>query len=191
MKTQYSLRTLGSVLFSLVLLTGSASAAPTAIHGDVKGPDGRPVKGAEVTIERKGGKVWSNTMRTDRDGRFNFQYLEVGAYNLRVNANGLAPTAAQDVRTKMDAAIGVTFNLKKQTGTAAAAPAVKKAKHMVWMPPETGSNLGGRWVEVPDTTGQAGPSMNNLTRAGGGALQGMQGGPGGSGGSNTSGGGSR
>ncbi len=185
-------RKMGSALLGLTLLTGSALAAPTAIHGDVKGPDGRPVKGAEVTIERKGGKAWSNTMRTDRDGRFNFQYLEVGAYNLRVSANGLASTSAQDVRTKMDAAIGVTFNLKKQTGAATAGPAVtKKAKHMVWMPPETGSNLGGRWVEVDDTTAQAGPSMNNLTRASGGAIKGMQGGPGGSGGSNTSGGGSR
>jgi hypothetical protein len=186
-------RKIGSVLFGLVLLTGSAWAAgPTTIQGDVKGPDGRAVKGAEVTIERKGGKPWSDTMKTDRDGRYVFKYLEVGAYNLRVSANGLASTAAQDVRAKMDRAITVTFNLKKQTGTAAAGPAVtKKAKHMVWMPAETGSNLGGRWVEVNDTTAAAGPSMNNLTRASGDAIKGMQGGPGGNGGSNSGQGGGR
>jgi hypothetical protein len=181
---------MGSVLLGLVLLSGSAWAGVTTIQGDVKGPDGKPVNGAVVTIERKGGKAWTNFMKTDHEGRFVFKYLDVGAYNLRVSANGLAATAAEDVRAKMDAAITVTFNLKKQTGAAAAGPVVKKkAKHMVWMPAETGSNLGGRWVEVDDKTAEAGPSMNNLQRGNGNSVIGMQGGHGGAGGTNVSGGG--
>lgn len=185
-------RRIGSVLFGLALLTASAWAGPSTIQGEVKGPDGKAVKGAEVTMAPKGAKTATNSVKTDSQGRFAFKSVDVGSYNLQVSAKGLASTTAEDVRTRAGGAIGVNFILKTQTGTAAAGPAAKqKAKHMVWMPAETGSNLGGRWVEVSDTTGQAGPSVNNLQRGSGSAITGMQGGPGGSGGSNTGSGGGR
>jgi hypothetical protein len=47
--------------------------------------------------------------------------------------------------------------------------AEKKGKHMVWMPPTTGSHTGGRWVEVPD--GAAEPGALNVKRANAEQLQ--------------------
>ena len=169
-------RKLGSALLGLVLLSGSAWAGPTTIKGEVKGPDGRPVKGAEVMIERNGAKGPSNSMKTDSQGRYVFTYLDPGTYNVQASANGLAATGAENVMPKPDSAISVNFMLKKQTGTVPATAQVKKkAKHMVWMPPETGSNLGGRWVEVDE----AGLSVNNVQRHSGKSILAMQGGHGG------------
>jgi hypothetical protein len=50
--------------------------------------------------------------------------------------------------------------------TACAGPsaAVKSGKHMVWVPSNTGSHIGGRWVEV-DETGSAGTAALNVERA--------------------------
>jgi hypothetical protein len=45
----------------------------------------------------------------------------------------------------------------------------KKKKHMVWMPPATGSHTGGRWVEVPD--GASEPGALNVKRANAEQLQ--------------------
>ena len=40
---------------------------------------------------------------------------------------------------------------------------------MVWVPPSTGSHMGGRWVEVPD--GAAEPGALNVKRANAEQLQ--------------------
>ena len=43
----------------------------------------------------------------------------------------------------------LNFDLKPSSASQASA-ATKKGKHMVWMPPATGSHTGGRWVEVDE-----------------------------------------
>jgi len=53
----------------------------------------------------------------------------------------------------------LNFDLKPGS-TSQASGSAKKTKHMVWMPPRTGTHLGGRWVEVDDNgSGQPG-SLN-------------------------------
>jgi hypothetical protein len=164
-------RTLGSVLFSLVLLSGSAWAAPLTIQGDVKGPDGKPVPSAEVRIQRAGNKVFGGTLKTDAQGRYLFKDLALGTYILRASANGMATTSVENVLTRADGAVRVDFNLKKQTGAASAGAAKKKATHMVYVPPETGSNLGGRWVEVDDGDNTA--AASRTSHASGASIRGM------------------
>ena len=175
-------RTLGSALVSLVLLGGSAWAASSVIQGDVKGPDGKAVKNAEVLIQRTDNKVFGGTLKTDAQGRYVFKDLKLGTYMLRASANGMAATSVENVLTRSEGAVRVNFDLKKQTGTASAAPAKKKATHMVFCPPVTGTNMGGRWVEVTDGDNTEGASR--VSRAGGATVKGMQstGRPSGSGG---------
>jgi len=169
-------RTLGSVLFSLVLLSGSAWAASLTIQGDVKGPDGKPVPSAEVRIQRTDNKIFGGTLKTDAQGRFVFKNLAMGTYMLRASANGMAATSVDNVLTRAEGAVRVNFNLKKQTGAASATPSKKKATHMVFVPAETGSNMGGRWVEVPD--GDSTVNASRTSKASGAAIRGMTNGSG-------------
>ena len=58
----------GSVLLGLVLISGSAWAAISAIEGTVKDPKGQPVKGADIRIEAKDGSKLLKTVKTDASG---------------------------------------------------------------------------------------------------------------------------
>lgn len=142
-------RKLASLLTALICISASAWAASSVVQGEVKGPDGKALSGADVRLQRKGDKT-AKVTKTDPRGRYAFKDLQLGSYDLTASANGMAATAAQNVGTSDRGAVSVNFNLKNQTGTAAAAAPKKKAKKMVWMEPEMGSHLGGRWVEAND-----------------------------------------
>jgi hypothetical protein len=154
-----SSRIIGSVFLGLILVAGTVGAATSTIQGDVKGPDGKPIQGAQVTIARKDAKGSVGSVKTDSKGRYVLKDLALGAYNISVNANGMAATTATDVKSRTDGVLRLDFNLKRQAGTAEAATPdkKKKVKRMVWVPGKTGSNLGGGWAEVEegDNTSQA------------------------------------
>jgi hypothetical protein len=77
----------------------------------------------------------------------------------------------------------VDFNLKTQTGNAQNAQATKpKAKQMVWVPATTGTNIGGRWVEVDGGAAAAADGYERVERKSAAALGSMQGNSGGTGG---------
>ena len=65
-------------------------------------------------------------------------------------------------KTKADQVTQLNFD-PKPLPAAQVNAAEKKGKHMVWVPPSTGSHMGGRWVEVPD--GAAEPGALNVQRA--------------------------
>jgi hypothetical protein len=169
-------RIIGSVMFGLVLLTGSAWAASPTIQGDVIGPGGKPLAGAEVKVERKDAKAPIITVKTDRKGQYVARDLAVGSYAITVSAAGMATTAATNVKPKFEGMVRVNFVLQAQTGTAqAGTPVKKKAKHMVWMAAQTGTNIGGRWVEVDDS-GNVEGAADGVQRNSGAALLKAQGG---------------
>jgi hypothetical protein len=68
----------------------------------------------------------------------------------------------------IDQATQLNFDLKP-VAAGQASTEQKKKKHMVWMPPSTGSHTGGRWVEVPD--GAAEPGTLNVKKASAEELQ--------------------
>ena len=76
--------------------------------------------------------------------------------------------AIGNTKTKSDQATQLNFDLKPAAASQASAGA-KKGKHMVWMPPATGSHTGGRWVEVPD--GASEPGSLNVKKASAEELQ--------------------
>jgi hypothetical protein len=151
-----------------VLCVASAWAGPSSIQGIVKDARGQPIRGADVRIESKDGKQLFNTVKTDAKGRYISQGLAPGVYRVSLLVNGAVKASITNTKTKSDQATQLNFDLRP-VPTAQVAAAEKKGKHMVWVPPSTGSHMGGRWVEVPD--GAAEPGTLNVKRASAEELQ--------------------
>lgn len=167
-------RNIGLALSALLLITGTAWSA--GIQGEVRGPDGKPIAGAEVRLDRVDKKSGPNIVKTDHQGQYTFTNVDVGTYKLVAAAKDMATTASDKVKARAEGPVRVDFSLKKQT--VAAAP--KKKTHKVWVHADTGSNIGGKWVDVEDdattapTTTSTQPGANNLTRGGNAMIRGAQ-----------------
>lgn len=155
-------RSLQMAFIGLFLCVATAWAGPASIQGIVKDAKGQPIKNADVRIESRDGKQVLNTTKTDAKGRYISQGLQPGVYRVSLVVNGAVKASITNTKAKADAATQLNFDLRPLP--AAQVNAVeKKGKHMVWMPPTTGSHTGGRWVEVPD--GAAEPGALNVQRA--------------------------
>jgi hypothetical protein len=144
----------------LFLCVASAWAGPSAIQGIVKDAKGRPIKGADVRIESRDGRKLFSTVKTDGNGRYVSQGLVAGVYRVSLIVNGSTKASIANTATKADQSTQLNFDLKPATASQASA-GQKKGKHMVWMPPTTGSHTGGRWVEV-DENGTSGAGALNV-----------------------------
>jgi hypothetical protein len=151
----------------LVLCAVNAWAGPVSIQGIVKDAKGQPIKGADVRVESRDGKQVFSTVKTDGKGRYISEGLQAGVYRVALIVNG-AVKASIGTKTKPDQATQLNFDLKP-VAAGQASTEQKKGKHMVWVPPSTGSHMGGRWVEVPD--GAAEPGTLNVKRANAEQLQ--------------------
>jgi hypothetical protein len=151
-----------------VLCVASAWAGPASIQGIVKDAQGKPIKGADVRIESRDGKQLFNTAKTDTQGRYISQGLQPGVYRVSLVVNGAVKAAIGNTKTKSDQVTQLNFDLKP-VAAGQASTEQKKGKHMVWMPPSTGSHTGGRWVEVPD--GATEPGALNVKRVSAEQLQ--------------------
>jgi hypothetical protein len=142
-----TLRRITLLVFGLVFLSATAWAGTPGFQGNVKGPDGKALKGVEVRIQPKGSKTFSGSAKTDQGGRFAFKDLAMGEYTVTVAANGMATATIEHLKTRSDGAVAVDFKMQKQVGSAQAAPAAVK-KRRVWVQ-ETGSHLG-HWEDVDE-----------------------------------------
>jgi len=136
-------------LIGLVLSVATAWAGPSAIQGVVKDAKGQAIKGADVQIASKDGKQQFNTVKTDAKGRYISESLPVGIYRVTLVVNGAVKASITNTKAKADQTTQLNFDLKPVPAAQTSA-GQKKGKHMVWMPPTTGSHTGGRWVEVDD-----------------------------------------
>jgi hypothetical protein len=146
------------LVFSIV----SVLAGPSSIQGLVKDPKGKPIKGADVRIESRDGKTLFKTVKTDGSGRYVSDGLSAGVYRVTLMVNGAVKASIMNTKTKADRATQLNFDLKPVSASQASAPA-KSGKHMVWVPSNTGSHIGGRWVEV-DEAGNAEAGALNVKR---------------------------
>jgi hypothetical protein len=149
-------------LMGLLLCVASVWAGPSSIQGVVKDAKGQPIRGADIRIESKDGKQLFNTVKTDGHGRYISEGLSAGVYRVSLLVNGAVKSSIGNTKTKSDQVTQLNFDLRPVPAKEVAA-AEKKGKHMVWMPPTTGSHTGGRWVEVPD--GASEPGALNVKRA--------------------------
>jgi 5-hydroxyisourate hydrolase-like protein (transthyretin family) len=155
-------------IIGLMICAANAWAGPASIQGIVKDATGKPIKGANVRIESRDGKQLFNTIKTDAQGRYISEGLQPGVYRVSLVVNGAVKAAIGNTKTKSDQVTQLNFDLKP-VAAGQASTEQKKGKHMVWMPPSTGSHTGGRWVEVPD--GATEPGALNVKRASAEQLQ--------------------
>src|SRR5262245_23186125 len=150
-------------LMGFFICAASAWAGPASIQGIVRDAHGKPIKNADVRIDSKDGKQVFNTVKTDSQGRYISQGLQPGVYRVSLVVNGAVKAAIGNTKAKSDQTTQLNFDLKP-VAAGQATTEQKKGKHMVWMPPATGSHTGGRWVEVDDN-GSAGAGALNVKRA--------------------------
>jgi hypothetical protein len=129
------------VLCSSFFLGSAAFAQEAALEADVSGVDGCPSKGAEVRIERQDKKMAPIIAKTDRHGHLAATNIEPGTYKITAKVEG-GIQSWQIVKTQTSKPLRVTFEMSKS-----AAITSKQKKKMVWVPPQTGSRLGGHWEE--------------------------------------------
>ena len=137
-------------LMGFLLCAATAWAGPASIQGIVKDAQGKPIKGADVRIESRDGKQLFNTVKTDTQGRYISQGLQPGVYRVSLVVNGAVKADIGNTKTKSDQATQLNFDLKPVAASQASA-AGKSGKHRVWVPSNTGSHIGGSWVEVDDS----------------------------------------
>jgi hypothetical protein len=146
-------------LLGFVLCAASAWAGPSSIQGTVNDAKGQPIKGADVRIESKDGGKLLKTVKTDAKGRYISQGLAAGVYRVSLVVNGAVKASIMNTKTTADQATQLNFDLKPATASQASA-GDKKGKHMVWVPAQTGSHTGGRWVEVDEGGAAAAGALN-------------------------------
>ena len=143
----------------LFLSVASVWAGSASIQGIVKDAKGQPIKGADVRVESKDGKQLFSTVKTDTKGHYISQGLQPGVYRVSLVVNGAVKASITNTSAKTSQPTQLNFDLKP-AATGQAATAQKKGKHMVWMPPTTGSHTGGRWVEVDDGAAGGANALN-------------------------------
>lgn len=136
----------------------NAWAGPASIQGVVKDAQGKPIKGADVRVESRDGKQLLNTVKTDAKGHYISQGLQPGVYRVSLVVNGATKASITNTSAKANQTTQLNFDLKPVTSGQAAAG--KTGKHMVWMPPSTGSHTGGRWVEVDEGAAGGANALN-------------------------------
>lgn len=105
--------------FALLLLSLPAFAQTTTIEGTVKGPDGKPVAGAVVKIERQDVKG-NYPVKTDKKGHYGHYGLPVGGvFVVSVAVDGVGQDSVHDVRPTLAMPAKVDLEIK---ATQAAAP---------------------------------------------------------------------
>jgi len=164
MITKHYCKSIGRAALLLVLTICITGLAPSsALEGIVKDAGGRPIKGADVRIEAKN---LSKIVKTDASGHYISDGLAVGTYKVTLVVNGSVKASILNATTRAGKHTQLNFDL-----TAKTAP-VKKHTHMVWVPPDTGTLIGGgRWVEVDDNGNVVnGAGANNVQKMGGSAL---------------------
>ncbi|HST30998.1 MAG TPA: carboxypeptidase-like regulatory domain-containing protein [Chthoniobacterales bacterium] len=162
------LLTLGAFIWA-----GNSLAASSALEGMVKDGNGRPIAGADVRIEARNGHGSSGFVKSDARGHYTYDGLAPGVtYRVTLLINGAVKASINNVLAK-SGSTELNFALKT-TSASGDRMVTKNGKHYVYIPAETGSHLGGRWVEV-DENGQAdSANVNNVERAGSEALRRMQ-----------------
>lgn len=100
---------------AVLLLASLASAQSTMIKGKIVDKEGKPVTGAAILIEFKGGVARKYQTKTDRRGEFVQLLTESGEYQVTVSAEGVGSQSAP-VRVRLGQAAEVNLTLAPGAG---------------------------------------------------------------------------
>ncbi|HLG95750.1 MAG TPA: carboxypeptidase regulatory-like domain-containing protein [Bryobacteraceae bacterium] len=110
--------------FCFLLFAGGAWAQIAAIEGDVKGPDGKLVQGAQIVIDREDMKGTYKGAKTDKKGHYIYNGLpSTGTYTVSVLIDGQVKQHIDHVKVHMGDPVPVNFDLKPSADAATAAAA--------------------------------------------------------------------
>ncbi len=114
--------------FCFMLFAGAAWAQIAAIEGDVKGPDGQPLKGAVILIERQDMKGTYKGAKTDKKGHYIYNGLPFpGTYTVSILVDGQKRDETKNVKTQLGDPVEVPFDLKQAAQQQQAAQAAGAA----------------------------------------------------------------
>lgn len=161
------------LVVATLMYAGNVFAQTSAVEGLIKDPNGRRLAGAEIRVDARNGANWSRHCKSDAKGHYLLAGLAPGTtYRVTLLINGEAKAAINNVLAKQGS---TELNFDLRNGSVMGNSVVaKNGKRYVYIPSETGSHLGGRWVEV-DENGQANSvGVNNVERANAEALRRIQ-----------------
>jgi tetratricopeptide (TPR) repeat protein len=103
----------------LILMAGAALAQTTTIEGNVKGADGAPLKGAEITLERTDIKGHYK-VKSDKKGHWLYTGLPFGTYDITCAVDGKVVDGMKGVKSKYGDSTTVDFDAGKAAAQQAA-----------------------------------------------------------------------
>ena len=159
------------VLAGALIFTGNLFGAGSAVEGIVKDANGRPISGADIRVEARNSNS-KRLVKTDARGHYIYDGLTPNTtYRVTLLINGAARASINNVLAKGGS---TELNFDLRTASVSGQVVTKKGKHYVYIPAETGTHLGGRWVEVDDNGQADSVSVNNVERANSEALRRIQ-----------------
>lgn len=134
---------------ALSVLCLSLSSVPvvstgSTLEGKVFGPDGQPIKGADVRLQNSSAKLEAALTKTDVRGQYRFLNVAAGTYKVSVSSANVVHKMSPDVKVDGNKRVDLKINPVNSA-------ARTKEKRLVWVPPPTGTHIGGRWKEVDNT----------------------------------------
>ena len=161
------------VVLAALIFSRSLFAQNCSVEGIVKDPNGRPVAGAEVRVEARNASNWNRYVKSDPRGHYILDGLTPNVtYRVTLVISGNVKASINNVLAKSGS---TELNFALKTSSVSGNRVVtKNGKHYVYIPSETGSHLGGRWVEVDENGNADSVGVNNVERAGSEALRRMQ-----------------
>lgn len=106
------LRNLALAATSLVIFAVTALAQQGSMQGDVKGPDGKPLPGAMVKIDRTDIKAHYQ-VKTDKKGHYFHAGLPYGTYNVSIDVDGKDQAVTQGVPLRGGDPVNVPIDLSQ------------------------------------------------------------------------------
>jgi tetratricopeptide (TPR) repeat protein len=104
----------------LVLMAGAAWAQTTTLEGDVKDPNGQPLKGAVIKLDRTDVKGHYQ-VKSDKKGHWLYTGLPYGKYDVSCEVDGKVMDKVGGVQSKYGESTTVDFDLRKVAQQQAAA----------------------------------------------------------------------
>jgi tetratricopeptide (TPR) repeat protein len=107
------LRTVAMPALGILLCALAGFAQTSSLEGDVKGPDGAPLKGALIKIDRTDIKGHYQ-VKTDKKGHYFYGGLPLGAYKVTLEVDGKDVDYVNGVRSKLGESTVNNFDMQAQ-----------------------------------------------------------------------------
>lgn len=131
-------------LLAFVLIGNAVAVGSPTITVDVKGPDGRPAKGATVRFDRIDKRTAPVVATTDARGHAALSNIGAGRYRLSAISES-GSKSFQIFSTDATKQLLFTFDMKPLAGSGSKD---LKKKIYVWVDTNTGTHLGGHYEEL-------------------------------------------